>query len=66
MSLSVQNIYAVDLLLQFTAGLVQVSENEKMSETRIKLSFNNQEAVIRMTDNPATRQFLAMLSAARV
>ena len=42
---------------------VQASENEKMSETRIKLSFNNQETVIRMTDNPATRQFLAMLPA---
>ena len=51
------------VFLQFAAGPVQALENEKMSETRIKLSFNNQEAVIRMTDNPATRQFLAMLPA---
>lgn len=51
------------VLLQFAAGPAQALENEKMSETRIKLRFNNQEAVIRMTDNPATRQFLAMLPA---
>lgn len=49
------------VLLQLAAEPVQALENEKMSETRIKLIFNNQEAVIRMTDNPATKQFLAML-----
>ena len=48
---------------QLAAEPVQALENENMSETRIKLSFNNWEAVIRMTDNPATRQFLAMLPA---
>ncbi len=51
------------LFSQFAVEPVQALGNEKMSETRIKLSFNNQEAVIRMTDNPATRQFLAMLPA---
>lgn len=54
------------VLLQFAAGPAQALENEKMSETRIKLRFNNQEAVIRMTDNPATRQFLVMLPAAAI
>ena len=48
---------------QLIAEPAQALENEKMSETRIKLSFNNLETVIRMTDNPATRQFLALLPA---
>lgn len=34
-----------------------------MSDTKIKLSFNHHETIIRMEDNPAARQFLAMLPA---
>lgn len=51
------------LIVLFLSGITQAQENENMSGTKIKLSFNGQEAIIRMTDNSAAQQFLAMLPA---
>jgi hypothetical protein len=36
-------------------------EGETMSETRIKMTFNNEKVIVRMYDNAASRDFLTLL-----